>query len=115
MRTRRCRYHKCRQPFTPEKDFYYYCSWDCRVADVGSEYQRDFRGYQHSGDQHYDRGFWAGTRAQPSGLEIPQGIWKGLVLFSHPDKWQGEPGLATLAHEVTLWLLAHRPDEARRH
>jgi hypothetical protein len=109
MGTRYCRYRLCRQPFTPEKEFYYYCSWACRVADVGPHYERDYHGYQRSGDQRYDRGFWDGTRARPSGAEIPLPIWKGLVLFSHPDRWQGEPGLQTLAHEVTIWLLAHRP------
>ena len=109
MRTRHCRWRECRQPFTPEKEFYYYCCWQHRVADVGSEYERDYRGYQRSQDQSYDRGFWAGARAQPPGPEIPPGIWKGLILFSHPDKWQAEPGLETLATEVTRWLLAHRP------
>jgi hypothetical protein len=111
MRTRWCRYSNCRQPFTPEKDFYYYCSWDCRVADVGPNYARDYRGSQRNGDQRYDRGYWDGTRARPSASapEIPQGIWRGMVLFCHPDKWESEPGLMTLATEVTRWLLDHRP------
>ena len=42
---------------------------------------------------------------------IPLGIWKGMLLFCHPDKWQGEPGLVTLATAVTRWLLEHRPPE----
>jgi hypothetical protein len=33
------------------------------------------------------------------------------MLFCHPDKWQGNPGLVTLATEVTRWLLEHRPRE----
>jgi hypothetical protein len=106
---RRCRYHNCRQPFEPEKDFYYYCSWDCRVADVGPHYERDYRGYQRSGDQRYDRGYWDGMNAGPAGPEIPQGIWKGMMLFCHPDKWASEPGLVALAAEITRWLLDHRP------
>jgi hypothetical protein len=32
-----------------------------------------------------------------------------MMLFCHPDKWQGEPGLVTLATEVTRWLIEHRP------
>jgi hypothetical protein len=106
---RRCRYSNCRKLFNPEKDFYYYCCWDCRVADVGADYQHDYRGYQRSGDQRYDRGFWDGTRAGPSEPEIPQGIWRGMLLFCHPDKWQGEPGLVALAGEITRWLIEHRP------
>jgi hypothetical protein len=85
------------------------------VADVGPNYEHDYRGYQRSGDQRYDRGFWDGTRAQPPGqAHIPAGIWKGLLLFCHPDKHQQEPGLKTLAEEVTRWLLDHRPTEHER-
>jgi hypothetical protein len=112
---RRCRYHNCRKPFEPEKDFYYYCSWDCRVADVGPHYERDYRGRQRSSDESYDRGYWDGARGRPTAQEIPPAIWKGMVLFCHPDRWQTEPGLAALAHEVTIWLLTHRPMEASRH
>jgi hypothetical protein len=108
---RRCRYWKCRQPFTPQKDYYYYCSWDCRVADVGPNYERDSRGYQRDRDTHYDRGWNDAWRFRTASIDIPPGIWKGLLLFCHPDKWQGEPGLVTLATEVTRWLLEHRPPE----
>jgi hypothetical protein len=109
---RRCRYHKCRKSFYPEKDFYYYCSWGCLVADVGPNYERDYRGHQRERDRHYDRGWhdaWQSRRlTEPT---IPTGIWKGLLLFSHPDKHEQEPGLKTLAEEVTRWLLEHRPVE----
>jgi hypothetical protein len=104
---RRCRH--CQEWFEPEKLYYWYCSWDCRVADVGSDYQRDYRGHQRARDNTYDRGFWDGMRSGPMNSTIPPGIWKGLLLFCHPDKWQGEPGLVTLATEVTRWLLEHRP------
>jgi hypothetical protein len=54
-------------------------------------------------------------RGRPVGtIEIPQGIWKGLLLFAHPDKWQSEPSLLPLASEVTRWLLDHRPSQAER-
>jgi hypothetical protein len=108
---RRCRYHKCRKSFYPEKDFYCYCSWGCRVADVGPHYERDYRGRQRSYEQSYDRGYHDAWWAPPPGPEIPHGIWKGLMLFCHPDKWQDNPGLVTLATEVTRWLLEHRPRE----
>lgn len=109
----RCRYRQCGQEFWPRKLNYYFCSWECHqahYADVG----HDYRSYQRERNQSYDRGFWDGARARPPEPEIPQCIWKGLVLFCHPDRWQAEPGLATLAHEVTLWLLEHRPIDASR-
>jgi hypothetical protein len=106
---RRCRYSNCRKSFEPEKHYHFYCSWECRVADVGADYQRDYRGYQRSGDQQYDRGFWDGARTKPPGLEIPPHIWKAAIVLVHPDRWQGEPSMQTLAHEVTVWLLEHRP------
>jgi hypothetical protein len=109
---RRCRNPKCGQYFAPPagKDFWVYCSWPCRVAHVGEHYE-DARGWQRERNQHYDRGYWAGVRSGPLNSTIPPGIWKGLLLFCHPDKWQGEPGLVTLATEVTRWLLEHRPPE----
>ena len=109
---RRCRYAKCGNVFQPRKDFYVYCSWDCRMADVGPNYECDYRGYQRSSDQRYGRGFADGARANPSsGLQIPAGIWKGMLIFCHPDKHQADPGLLTLATEVTRWLIEHRPAE----
>ena len=112
VRMRRCRHHKCRKAFEPAKDFHHYCSWDCRVADVGPHYERDYRGSQRSGDQRYDRGFWDGARATPPDIEIPPHIWKAALVLVHPNRWQTEPGLARFAHEVTPWLLAHRPADA---
>ncbi len=105
---RRCRNPGCNQYFEPQKNFYAYCCWQCRVEHVGEHYE-DGRGWQRERNEQYDRGFWAGARARPAELDIPPGIWKGLLLFSHPDKWQGEPELVTLSTEVTRWLLAHRP------
>jgi hypothetical protein len=111
---RRCRYRLCRKPFSPEKDFYYYCSWDCRVADVGAHYEK--RTYDRQGQgRSYDQGYWARTRARPAtDLGIPKGIWKGMLLLCHPDKYAQEPGLQTLANEITRWLINHRPFEAER-
>jgi hypothetical protein len=103
---RRCRYRNCRKPFTPEKDFYYYCSWDCRVADVGPHYERDYRG-----DQRYDRGWHDAWRAKPPPTEtMPPHIWRALAVLVHPDRWQQEPGLLALSHEAMVWLNAHRPN-----
>jgi hypothetical protein len=104
---RRCRYHSCRKLFEPAKHFYYYCSWDCRVADVGADYQR------HR-DQSYDRGYHDAWQAKTPGSEIPHGIWRGMILLCHPDKYEQEPGLKTLAGEITRWLLEHRPGEKPR-
>jgi hypothetical protein len=66
-----CRYWRCKRPFWPEKRHYYYCSWDCRVADVGVDYARDYRGYQRDHDTHYDGGFWDGARVRPADVDIP--------------------------------------------
>jgi hypothetical protein len=113
---RRCRYHKCRKSFHPEKDFYYYCSWDCRVAAVGPNYEHDYRGHQRRRDQQYDHGFWDGTQARPSAHpEIPTRIWKALAILSHPDHWDNAPaGIKELSHEAMIWLLDHRPSDAER-
>jgi hypothetical protein len=106
---RRCRYHKCRQPFEPQKDFYFYCSWGCRVADVGSHYE-DGRGYQRERNEHYNRGYWDGVRSRPPTIGIPKPIWLKLLAFSHPDKWMSAAtGIRETADEVTRWLLEHRP------
>ena len=106
-----CRYSPCGKPFQPKpgREHFRYCSWEHYLADGGKDYERDRRGDRRAYEQHYDAGFWDGNRARPADLDIPYGIWNGLLLFSHPDKWQGEPGLLTLANEVTRWLLEHRP------
>jgi hypothetical protein len=104
---RRCRYRLCRREFLPPKPNYYFCSWDCHQAYFAAN---DYRGYKRRSDESYDRGYQDAWRARPPGeVNIPGGVWKGLMLFSHPDKWQHKPGLVTLATEVTRWLLEHRP------
>jgi hypothetical protein len=108
---RYCRYWRCKRSFWPEKRHYYYCSWDCRVADVGVDYERDYRGHQRSRDEHYDRGYWDGVRSQPVGPDMPPAVWKGLILLCHPDKYAQEPRLQAVADEVTRWLLMHRPSQ----
>ena len=108
---RRCRYWRCKRPFLPPKPHFYYCTWECRVADVGAGYARDYRGYQRDRDTHYDRGFWDGARARPADIDIPSGIWKGLIRLCHPDRYAQEPGLQALAGEVTRWLIEHRPSQ----
>jgi hypothetical protein len=110
---RRCRYRDCRQPFEPLKPHYYYCSWGCRVADVGPDYERDYRGYQRSREQHYNRGFWDGSRARPV-VMMPPHIWRVLAVLVHPDRWQQEPRLLSLSHEAMVWLNTHRPSEVER-
>jgi hypothetical protein len=110
---RRCRNPSCGHSFTPVKPYFYYCCWACRLAHVGEGHE-DRRGWQRERNAQYDRGFWDGNRAQPERLDIPPAIWKGLMRLSHPDKWQDEPGLLTLATDVTRWLLEHRPQEPER-
>jgi hypothetical protein len=46
---------------------------------VGADYQRDYRGYQRSSDERYDRGFPDGVRARPAALDIPPGMWANAV------------------------------------
>jgi hypothetical protein len=109
---RRCRYRPCGQLFQPAQRHHYWCSWACRQASLAAN---DYRGSQRHADERYDEGFADGVRARPDlPLDIPHGIWRGLLLFAHPDKWQREPGLLPLATAVTQWLLAHRPAEAER-
>jgi hypothetical protein len=54
---RYCRYGQCKRPFWPEKSYFYYCSGDCRVADMGADYQGDDRRYQRNSDERYGCGF----------------------------------------------------------
>jgi hypothetical protein len=108
---RHCRNPECQQSFEPAKDFYVYCSWECRVAHVGEHYD-DRRGWQQERNQSYDRGFWDGTRATPPEVEIPPQIWKALAVLVHPDRWQETPALLPIAHEAMVWLLEHRPTNA---
>jgi hypothetical protein len=111
---RRCRYRQCGQSFWPKQPHYYFCSWACHQAHYADD-RNDYRGHQRSRDSAYDRGYTDGLRSGPMNTAIiPAHIWRGLLLFSHPDKWQGEPGLLTLANDVTRWLLQHRPREEKR-
>jgi hypothetical protein len=111
---RRCRNPFCSRSFIPAKYFYAYCSWACRVAHVGEDYTHDYRGYQRDRDQSYDRGFWDGVRVSPPGLEMPPGIWKAAMMLVHPDRWENAPEMRALAHDVTVWLLKHRPQPTGR-
>jgi len=94
-RVRRCRYWRCKRPFWPRKPNFHYCTWDCRVADVGADYARDYRGHQ----------------VRLADIDILPGIWKALVVLVHPDRWQGTPALLPIAHEAMVWLLEHRPSQ----
>jgi hypothetical protein len=112
MMRRKCRYRLCGKMFLPPKSTHWFCCWEHHQLHYEAS---DYRGSQRSSDQSYDQGYWAGARATPPRpSELPSGIWKGLVLFSHPDKWQSEPGLLTLANEVPRWLIEHRPSHAER-
>jgi hypothetical protein len=112
MPMRRCRYRPCGEIFTPLKPNYYFCCWEHRQAHYESN---DYRGYQRSSDQSYDRGYWDGTRGKPSaGPAMPPHIWKALAVLVHPDRWQREPGLLSLSHEAMVWLNTHRPADPER-
>jgi len=86
---RRCRH--CGRVYQPQRRYHYWCSWTCRVADVGAHHRRV---------------------ASAAVLQIPRGIWKGMLLLCHPDKYEHEPGLRAVAGEVTRWLLEHRPPDS---
>jgi hypothetical protein len=95
--------------FLPPKPSHWFCCWEHHERHYA---QNDYRGYKRSADERYDRGYWDGTKAQPPrDVGIPSGIWKGMLLFCHPDKHDQEPGLKPLASEITRWLLDHRPVE----
>jgi hypothetical protein len=91
MRTQRCRWRECRRESLPPKLNYYFCSWDCHQVHY-AEAGHDDRGYQRSRHESYDRGFWDGVRARPPEPEIPRGIWCGMLLLCHPDKYEQELG-----------------------
>jgi hypothetical protein len=110
---RRCRYRPCGKIFQPAQPSHHYCCWEHRVTDVGEHYERRPYDRQGHGDS-YDQGFWAGARARLGTAEIPPGIWRGMIFLCHPDRFASEPGLQTLAGEVTRWLLQHRPTTAER-
>jgi hypothetical protein len=96
---RRCRYRKCGELFAPPKPNRWFCCWEHHQAHYA---QNDYRGYRRRSDESYDRGFWDGTRAKPpSGPKMPKGIFKAILLLCHPDKYEQEPGLQTIASEVT--------------
>jgi hypothetical protein len=100
---RHCRYWRCKRQFWPAKSYFSYCSWDCRVADVGPDYQRDDRGHQRERD------------TQPPLTEtMPPDIWRALVMLVHPDRWQQEPRLLSLSHRAMVWLNTHRPSDPER-
>jgi hypothetical protein len=112
---RRCRYSLCRKPFQPEKHFHFYCSWECRVADVGAHYEK--RAYDRQVRDHsYDQGYWAGARAQSSADPIlPPHLWKAFAVLVHPDRWGDVPeGIKALSHKRMVWLNAHKPEGAER-
>jgi len=107
---RRCRYRPCGKTFQPEKHFYCYCSWDCRIADVGEFDEK--RSYDQQGsDRSYDRGFWDGARARPSAdVVLPAHLWKAFAVLVHPDRWGDAPdGIKALSHECMVWLNTHNP------
>jgi hypothetical protein len=99
--------------FLPPKPSHYFCCWDHHELHYA---QHDYRGDKRSADERYDRGYNdAWRQAKPSAeIQIPRGVWKGLMLFSHPDKWQSEPELLPLANKVTRWLIEHKPVDAER-
>jgi hypothetical protein len=96
---------RCGREFKPERAYYFWCSWTCRIADK--------RGGDAPGDP-YRRGYDAGYRdgmanGQRQG-SLPPAVWRGLLRVAHPDRYQGSP-LEGIAHDVTIWLLANRPPE----
>jgi hypothetical protein len=112
---RYCRYRRCKRPFWPAKHYFYYCSWDCCVADLGANYQRDDRGHQRERDTHYDRGWHDAWRSKPLPTEtMPPYIWRVLAVLVHPDRWQQESGLLSLSHQAMVWLNTHRPADMER-
>src|SRR5262245_22424965 len=101
---RRCRYQGCRRELFPPKANYYFCSWACHPTHM-AEPGHDYRHYQRSRDQSYDRAFRDGARPRPSDQDMPPHIWKALAVLAHPDKWQDAPeGLKELSHEAMIWL-----------
>ena len=109
---RRCRYRLCGQPFRPPKPNYWFCCWAHCVAHYRDH---DSRGYQHSREQSYDRGWnnawWSGP---PPTTMMPPHIWRALAVLVHPDRSQQEPGLLALSHEAMVWLNTHRPSGIER-
>jgi len=60
--------------------------------------------WQHGYDAGYRDGVAQGQRQDM----MPLTIWRALMTVTHPDRYDGSP-LAKTAHEVTVWLIQHRP------
>jgi hypothetical protein len=106
---RRCRYRRCGREFEPAKPNHFFCCWQHCQAHYQ---ENDYRGYQRERNQQYDGGFADGLRAQPPAAVMPRGIWSMAMQLCHPDRWHGAPTVTrTMAHEVCVWLNAHRPGE----
>jgi hypothetical protein len=109
MALRTCRY--CGWMFTPEKPYFYWCSYACRQADP-----QDGRGYQRSRDASYDLGYMDGYHSGyqqglaegQTQISIPPELWRQLISLTHPDRYDGT-ALVCAANTCTLWLLQNRP------
>ena len=94
---------RCGRQFRPEKAYYHYCTWACLLAD-----ERMGRAFGDTWQEGYNTGFRDGVaQGQQQGL-MPPAIWRALLSVAHPDRYQDSP-LAKSAHEVTVWLIQHRP------
>jgi hypothetical protein len=95
---------RCKEIFAPMRPYHQLC-WPCWHAEqtAGEDEAAWHAGYQTG----YRQGVLDGQRAG----ELPEPIFKGLLRLTHPDMHSGTT-LGPLAHEVTVWLLNHRPDAA---
>jgi hypothetical protein len=96
---------RCKQVFTPIQPYHQLCwpCWHVEHADDEPDASADEAAW-HAG---YQAGYQAGRREG----EMPPAIFKGLLRLCHPDGYSGST-LEPLAHELTVWLLSHRPDSA---
>jgi hypothetical protein len=93
----------CGRQFRPDKASHHYCTWACLLAHA--------RGRGASGStwqEGYDAGYRAGLAQAHQQRWMPPAIWRALMSVAHPDRHQDSP-LAQTAHEVTVWLIQHRP------
>ena len=111
---RNCR--RCQAPFQPRKPHYHWCSLACRRADYLAAEARPYtaadvgRAYDRGFDAGYARGFAEG-RGRVNGSAapaVPPEVYKKLAVMVPPDRHQGSP-LEPLAHELMVWLNAHKP------
>jgi hypothetical protein len=98
---------RCKQIFVPLRPYHRLCwaCWQTEQAENEPDASTDATAWHAGYQAGYQQGVQDGRRAG----ELPAPIFKGLLNLIHPDRHSGT-ALERTAHELTVWLLQHRPD-----